>query len=121
MEATKEIFKASLLVEKSIMPRPPSLTGTDKVCLLTVSILELHKKENTRVLKRDITHSGVGSTLERNQNLPAPRILMIKALPTKDSDLVFQRFKFFSNSFNLPCQLAIVTLARPLHWTKNWI
>ena len=38
--------------------------------------------------------------------LLAAKTLIIRALPTKDSDLDFQRFKLFLSLFNLACQLS---------------
>ena len=90
-------LSALLLETKSMRPRPPCERGTEGVFRAIVSILEPHRKEKIILLNRETTHSGVGRTLERNQNLLAPRTLMIRTLPTKDSARDFQRFKLASS------------------------
>ena len=57
---------------------------------------------------------GAGNILAKNQNLLAPRVLMIKAFPTRDKFLDFQRFKFFSNLDSLGCQFSCSTVLKPL-------
>ena len=86
-----EILRALLLHIKSMRPRPPLWTGTDRDLLQKVSILDPHRKGKTSFLNCETTHSGVGKTLARNQNLLAQRIFMTRTFPTKDKERHFHR------------------------------
>ena len=115
MVCTKaETLRALLLHIKSMRPRPPLWTGTDRDFLATVSILDPHRKGKTSFLKREITHSGVGKTLARNQNLLAPRILMTRTFPTRDKERHFHKLMLDSNFEILGSQLSGSTLTNPL-------
>ena len=109
-----ETLRALLLHIKSMRPRPPLWVGTDRDFRLTVSILDPHRKGKTSFLNREITHSGVGKTLERNQNLLAPRVLMISTFPTRDKERHFHKLILDSNLEILGSQLSGSTLTNPL-------
>ena len=109
-----ETLRALLLHIKSMRPRPPLWTRTDRDFLATVSILDPHRKGKTSFLNREITHSGVGKTLARNQNLLAPRILITRTFPIRDKERHFHKLILDSNFEILGSQLSGSTLTNPL-------
>ena len=77
-----ETLRALLLHIKSMRPRPPLWTGTDRDFLATVSILDPHRKGKTSFLNREITHSG-GQNLSKEPKFTCSEDINDKNFPDK--------------------------------------